>query len=27
VPQALEKMPDGRSVRCWRVTEGDSQVD
>ncbi len=27
MPQALEKMPDGRLVRCWRVTEGDSQLD
>ena len=23
MPQELRAMPDGREIRCWRVTEGD----
>ena len=23
MPQELRTMPDGREIRCWRVTEGD----
>ena len=27
MPQQLQEMPDGRLVRCWRVTDGDLRVD